>query len=353
MKGEQSIVTNRRTDSVAGALHAYQALATTASIILLVGLLAGCQAGGSADESTTSTTPLASSAGSQASDRIPTISELKAAVSLTSEQTAVVEASLARWSEAQSARRGTPGNEPPAAAGDTTMPFGAPPAEQFLMECSNALNTDQFVALASVLKTHRPTGPPIAGQGPRGPAGAFRQHAEQMAKELSLTEEQTQKLEALMKLRRPSIRNSDAPSDPEAMARVHDEMREQLDTALQEILSPEQYAKMVSMRASRDSVWALRRSAGAETRVARHVEFLRQTLQLTDSQGEAIKQMLMSSAKTAITDGPPEAAQAGGRWAARHAAIERNEAEIRKLLTADQARRFDALCELRVAFRGA
>ena len=337
-------------------------LLVVAASLFLIMSTTGCQKDSGGTVPAGIVTPLgAAENGHSGGFIIPTIADLRAQITLTEEQAAGLNSALQSWDAARTTWRSALRSGDAATASN---PAGAPnvsPFQGFLVECSGILNTDQFVALAAYLKEHsQPVSANATSHGPSGRAGGARQHMGVFAKELSLTDIQKEELQKFFQQCRDSSRATSSQGevgqlDSTAFRKGRAEFRAQIDQEMQKILTPEQYSKLAEMRAKGDSAMPRRQHPGPEAAVGRRLNFLQRTLGLSTSQSSAVQQILASNVKTkpagrsVRSAGVAPSSRSRGDW---QAARTRTDAEIRKLLTADQARRFDALCDLRPGIPG-
>jgi periplasmic protein CpxP/Spy len=113
-----------------------------------------------------------------------------------------------------------------------------------------ALVAGALIALAPSLraadKAQRPEGAP-----PRGPrVEAVKERLAKMAEELNLTAEQKTKVEAALKAQAESLRGL-KDATPEERREKGQAARKEMQKAMKEILTPEQYAKFEKLREER------------------------------------------------------------------------------------------------------
>lgn len=312
---------------------------------------------------------------------VPTLDDLQAALGLTEEQSPVVAEALATWQSAMEAHRAAMqerrGEGRGGATGGHGVPGGfgehEPPMLAFLETVAPVLDSNQVASLANLLETRcneRPDGR-RGGYGQGGRHGAGRgpgRHGRgpglflgRLVHELEgVTDEQrTQIHEALAGKRQEFFELRQAFAEGTISAEeLRDEakaLRESIESALQSILTAEQYEALEALVAEHRAELAQRRLDRLEEGVARRLEFLSNVLTLTDDQRAQVSAILEQSVAArravleALRDGTIEIEDAlyEGYVIAQDTA-----GAIRALLTPEQQVIFDSLRRVLPGHRG-
>jgi len=314
----------------------------TAAAIFLIAL-AGCQ---TSDSTTQTTAPESSSAAGPAMALL-TLADVQAKISLNDEATTKMTAALDKWRQ---------GNE--LALLDRAMGKGRgpwmggeeePPVHTFLMESSTFLSTDEMVTLVTLIAEEREEQVKQFaenrcgmrdGDGPRHGwrgKGALR---DSLCEDLNLTEAQKQAIEGA----HDALRDEFEPGERRT------NVREAMHEKLKEILTPEQLATLESKHSERRTEMAERVQEHVAETAGRRIEFLSAVLKLSDDQKARVEQIWQSSAeerqalrKSFVDD----SAERGEMRDKMQSLREEATTSVRAVLTADQAKLFDALEDMR------
>jgi hypothetical protein len=282
------------------------------------------------------------------------LSDLPSDLNLSTEQKTGMQAALERLRQDRQRMRGAMGRGKDRRHPDAGPPSGdrQPPLFAFLESSSQILNADQFLILARFLSDRRE-----AHAGPTGPAmrGGFRGGLPgRAAQALGLTADQQESLRATIEAHAAqgrdlwqSLVDEKIPAEQaRAQART---IAADLKAEVQKILTAEQWAKVEAFRQTMRERIGDRKHDNADHGGSRHAEFLGRILNLSDEQLAQVKAALDQAAprRQAVLEqlksgsvGPEEIPIL--MWQIQ----KETSAEIRALLTPEQAARYDALRDL-------
>lgn len=328
---------------------------------------------------------------------VPSVEEMAAAVSATPEQRAALAEARLAWLEALKDRRAERGGRGPGWARTEARP--TPPWMVFLTEAAPSLDTGETLALVALLEEHRAAGSrpgaglaprrgggrgdgPGAGRGPgRGMGhgsgqgmgqgmnrgdGRGHGHGQQdmLVHRLDLTDEQTQKVDALYATTRGALRALRGQVEPgaeptPALEEEASRLRAEHQTRLQEILTEAQMRKLLELRAERRVERAQMRQERFEADKAQRLEQLGRVLDLEDAQRDRIAGALDEAHARATQEmarrweeGGPMANLFGERGQQRGELREETQREIRDVLGPEQRELFARLQTLAAGPRG-
>lgn len=341
-----------------------------AGIFILLAFLVGCQGADSDPKSSALglTSPDASEAASTFAP--PTLGELLSRVELAGEQLQPMETALERWSVVVQARhetvrtegrRGKRGDPRRGGRGYGTQGGQQPPLQTFLMECAEFLEPEQLVTLVELLAErrdgHRKA---FAGRRPDRPRGRHDgkrgeqfegRRPNRVIDELDLTEQQQTALQEARDQSRAAIQaliegSGGRGQVDEATREKTREIRQQMKSKLENILTPEQLSQLEGLRDERRAEMTEQREDNFTQMLERRVEILSQVLKLNETQRQQIVEILTRSHEQL------HALRQNARVEDKSFADIRAEAErirqestaaIKEQLTAEQAAVFEAL----------
>jgi len=304
----------------------------------------------------------------------PTTAELQAALQLTNEQTATVDAALNEWRtrmeeqrRQREQRRNAQGHGMPGAFGENE-----PPMLAFLSAVVPVLDAGQVATMAGLLEQKRneagepgmgpggPGGPgmrPGGGRGgPGGPGGPgfggpIGRVLHELRDQLDLSADQRTALHDALKESHDTFRDlrqqfRDGTITAEELRDAAHDARVALEEQLADILSADQYTLLMDTLAEYRTEMINRRLANLEEGAARRLEFLQTVLQLDDTQTAQVQSILNDSMDTrrtileSLRDGVIEIEEALYQG---YVLAQSTAAAIRDVLTPEQQAVFDAL----------
>ncbi|MEW5873921.1 MAG: hypothetical protein AB1752_01915 [Candidatus Zixiibacteriota bacterium] len=314
---------------------------TAAAIFLIT--LAGCQT----SDSTTQTTAPESNSATSPGPELLTLADVQAKIALNDEATTKMTAALDKWRQGNELAlldRAMGKGHGPWMGGDAE-----PPVHTFLMESATFLSTDEMVTLVNLIAEERQERFKQFAENRRGMRdGGGPQHGwrgfdgagHRFLEDLNLTDDQKQAIEKA----HDALRDEFEPG--ERRSNVRDAMHEKL----KEILTPEQLAILESKHSERRSETAEHMQERVESTADRRIEFLSTVLKLSDDQKAQVQQIWQSSAeerqalrKSFVDDSAERGEMRGKMQSFRDEAT----TSVRAVLTADQAKLFDALEDMR------
>lgn len=278
-----------------------------------------------------------------ASAYVPTLAQVQAAVTMDSDDAAVVSSALADWRRAAD----TAGDERPFAGRRAGMAF--------LADVAPSLDNAQLADMVAFLSDFRDAHRRQARGEMRGGRGGFGRMEKQMAQDLGLSADQQKQMQQLhaemrtqMRAHHEEMRDSDAtPEERQAdMKAFHDAQREKLA----KILTPEQLEKHDALRTERRAERRERAMDRMEDHVSERTAWLAAVLGLSDEQKASVSDLLTKSMETrkaamqqAIDENAP-----GPRMAWKQHAEQRDQTHqaIEALLTPQQKERFEIVNQL-------
>lgn len=352
-------------------------------VVLAAGVLGGCLT--EADRNSSGDTATAPSATGETwveawdasgAPGLPTLDELTASLSLTTEQAAVLQSALQEWARQMEQRRNVRGHGVPGGFGDFEAPL-----LRFLESVVPGLDASQVNGLATILEQRReqlgpPEGGPGGGGGPGGPGhpggpglhgpggpgfgGPIADVLRELRDELDLDATQRDALHTLLMDSRETfhaLRESFANGEitAEQLRDAAHEARVTLESQLAGILSDDQYTLLMNALATHRTEMATRRLEHLDEGVQRRLDFLTAVLSLDDAQTTQVGVILADSVTQrralleALRDGTIEIEDALYQG---YLIAESTTAAIRDVLTAEQQAIFDSLKRLLPGNRG-
>jgi hypothetical protein len=319
--------------------------------VVLVALQTGCMQSDTQPEST----------GNNGGTGFPTLAALKSAAGLSDAQTTALTPAYRQWQQAETVW----------GAADLQ---GEPPAVDFIASAAAICDAGQLGRLVQALHgfeagrapdlglDDRLFGPGDGGgmPGHHGPGGPHHPRPGDPFRDLGLTAEQMAQvrqaqqdlhtaIEALV------VQLRDGTLTPEQFQTQVEAARGNFESALQTILTPEQYAQLQAQRRQKMIAQLQLRLARFDTEVTRRVAALDIILDLSDAQVAEIQPILANTKAPiqAVLAGLQDASLTPQAAAATLAQIERDATDaVRATLTAEQATIFDRLITLRRLFPG-
>jgi Spy/CpxP family protein refolding chaperone len=328
-----------------------------AALIVTPIIFGGCQS----SDSSTDGLGLASSADVQGVEPL-TLGAVTAKVALTSAQESRMTTALQTYNQECETRRAarSEGNRRAAQA----MGGGESPLMNLIEECSDFLEPDQIVALATVISKQRAsarkqragrTDRPGRGMRGEGKGHGFRgQMLDSLTVQLDLTEEQVQAIRELHESTREDFqmnregtqqRGRRGFSKGEGPGYFHEQMREELA----KILTEAQLQKLDDLQEARRSERQGRMQELVPERMENRVDFLVKVLKLDGDQKSQLEAILNAAQEErqqiheSIADGTLDREEIREQMPQLR---EQTESEIRDLLTDEQTVLFDALQDL-------